>query len=169
RQAAVAQTLEPFLDDRQVRDHAAKALVVWATKDSVPALIRALDSDSGSVKQSAMDAIAKLKDARAAAPLAKRLKDFFDRASASKALLALGSVAEKDVVKYAFDSDRGTQTEARKLLDNYQTKNGVYVTQAIEDLKSGDNGHRQQAADWLEKAPVEETQQNDVAKALEPL
>jgi HEAT repeat protein len=169
RQAEVAQKLEPFLDDRQVRDHAAKALATWATKENVPALIRALESDSGAVKQSAMDTLARLKDERAAAPLAKHMANFFDRGNASKALQALGPVAEMEVVKYAFDADGGTQGEARKILESYKTKESVYITQALVDLKKNDNNRRLNVAIWLEKAAVDETLRGDVAKALEPL
>jgi HEAT repeat protein len=169
RQAEVAQKLEPFLDDRQVRDHAAKALAIWATKENVPALIRALESDSGAVKQSAMDTLAKLKDERAAAPLAKHMANFFDRGNASRALQALGPVAEGEVVKYAFDADGGTQGEARKILESYKTKESVYITQALVDLKRNDNNRRLNVAIWLEKATVDETLRGEVAKALEPL
>jgi HEAT repeat protein len=169
RQGEVGQKLEPFLDDRQVRDQAARALAVWATKENVPALLRALESDSGSVKQSAMDTLAKLKDERAAAPLAKHMANFFDRGNAGKALVALGPVAEKEVVKYAFDADGGTHTEARKILDGYKTKESVYITQAIEDLKGNDKGRRQNACTWLEKASLDETLRPDVGNALEPL
>jgi HEAT repeat protein len=169
RQAEVGQKLEPFLDDRQVRDHAARALVVWATKENVPALLRALESDSGSVKQAAMDTLAKLKDERAAAPLAKHMANFVDRGNASKALQTLGPVAEKEVVKYAFDADGGTHTEARKVLDGYKTKESVYIAQAIEDLKGNDKARRQNVCTWLEKASVDETLRGDVGKALEPL
>jgi predicted Zn finger-like uncharacterized protein len=169
RRAEVISKMEPLLTEHVIKESAAQAIEAWAAKDNVPLLITMLRSDSGGVKKSAMNALVRLKDERAAAPLAEKLKNFFERGDASQALRNLGPIAEKEVVKYAFDPDGGVQGEARKLLTGYGTKNSVYVSQALEELKRGDNDHQWQAVAWIEKAPLEETLQADVAKALEPL
>jgi HEAT repeat protein len=172
RQGEVAGKLEPLINDNNgwVHDAAARALAAWATKDSVPALLKALDNQSGTVKQAAMDGLVRLKDERAAAPLAQKLTNFFERGNASKALQALGPVAEKEVVKYFFDKDGGVREEARKLLSGYNTKGTVILVQAAVDMKSDESDRRRNAVNWVsQQKSVDEENQAVVARALEPL
>jgi HEAT repeat protein len=128
-----------------------------------------LDNDSGGVKKVAYDTLARLKDDRAAEPLAKKLPNFFERGNAARALADFGPGAEREVVKYAFDPDNGVSSDARRILKGYKTKDSVIVAQAIVELNNGENGRKQQAAAWLEKASVDAASQDAVAKALEPL
>jgi HEAT repeat protein len=169
RRMNVINRLEPLLAEVFIRDEAARAIGIWASKDQVPTLITMLDNDSGGVKKVGFDTLAKLKDDRAAEPLAKKLPNFFERKNAANALVAFGPTAEKEVAKYAFDPDNGVQTEARKILKGYKAKDAVLINQAITELNDGDNGHKQQAAAWLEKASLDAASQDAVAKALEPL
>src|SRR5262249_25018130 len=46
QQKEVAGALEPLLDDAQTREHGARALGKWATKDNVPSLIKVLDYEA---------------------------------------------------------------------------------------------------------------------------
>jgi HEAT repeat protein len=169
RRANVIDRLEPLLAEVFIRDEAARTIGKWASKDQVPLLITMLDNQSGAVKKVGFDNLARLKDDRAAEPLARKLTDFPERGNAAIALLAFGPTAEKEVAKYAFDPDNGVQSEARKVLKGYKTKDAVYVAQAIDDLTTGDNNRKQHAAAWLEKAPVDAKLQEGVAKALDPL
>src|SRR5262249_54154124 len=71
KQADVAAGLEVALGDSEqgVRERAAKALVVWATPDNVPGLIKALDDQNHWVRVHSMTALGKLQDERGVVPI----------------------------------------------------------------------------------------------------
>lgn len=169
QQAAVAKAVEPLVNDRDVRDQAAKVLAKWATKDNVPALVRCLSSDSREVKNAATDALVRLKDERAAEPLAKRLTEHFERESVRKALEDLGPIAEKAVLKYYNHSDHWAREAARKIVAEYGTKDDVILTQSVDDLTAKDKNTRKGAAEWLASAALVKERQAEVATALDGL
>jgi HEAT repeat protein len=116
-----------------------------------------------------MEALGRLKDERAIAPLAARLPDFFDRGAAGRALEGFGPAAEKEVLKYAFHKDGGCRDEARRLLKLCGTKEGELVSQALLTLKSPEQDARQAAAEWLAGATPDPQRGPEVTQALEPL
>jgi serine/threonine protein kinase len=118
RRAEVAAMLEPLLEAMEAgtRQAAARALAVWGTVAQVPALIKRVADEDWLLRRAAMEALGKLKDARAALPLAKRLSDLGDRGTASQALQALGPAAEKVVLPYLRSTDWGVQMEACNIL-----------------------------------------------------
>jgi HEAT repeat protein len=118
RQADVAKLIEPLLDDPDdgTKDRAARALVTWATADQSPALIKAIDSRQGGVRQSAMKALGRLKEEKAIVPITQRLTDFGDRQTASQALQDIGSKAETAVATGLTHDDRGVRLEVCKIL-----------------------------------------------------
>jgi HEAT repeat protein len=82
--------------DHFTRLWAIEALGVWGTKDAVPSLLKAMkDKES---RGDAMKALGRLKDERAAEPIAERLEEFFDQHEAAEALKQMGPVAEKAVL-----------------------------------------------------------------------
>jgi HEAT repeat protein len=171
QRAAVATALEPACRDGSTADReaAARALVRWAGKEQVPALIRLLDERADAVRGLALDALGSLRDERAAGPLAGRLAVDADRQRAAAALEALGAPAEKEVLPYLFDADPGARAEARRLLRQYGTREDELLTRALAELKGPDGVHRQAAAEWLAQATPVDARRADVFKALEPL
>jgi HEAT repeat protein len=89
---------------------------MWATPDQSPALIKALDSKQGGIRQSAMKALGRLKEEKAILPITLRLTDFFDRETASKALQDIGSKAEATVATGLTNNDKGVRLEVCKIL-----------------------------------------------------
>jgi HEAT repeat protein len=133
RRKEVAQALEALLEDTAPGggpDLAAKALVVWATKDNVPALIKALDHQSAGVRHPALEALGKLKDERSVEPVARRLTQGADRTQAVKALQALGPPAEKEALKYLQAQDKAVRIAACHVLQEVGTKASVPALQA---------------------------------------
>jgi HEAT repeat protein len=170
-QTQVARALEPLLTDFDpgVKSAAANALVNWATAENVPALVKCVERNDPQTCDPAIKALARLKDARAAAPLAALLPDWGRRQTAANALQAIGSSCEGEVVKFAFHPDPGTREQAQRLLDGYGTKSEVRLTQAAAELKSPDVNRRNSAAAWLAQAPVDAAQREKVAAALNPV
>jgi HEAT repeat protein len=167
--AAVAQALESALSSPNVfaREPAGKALVRWATRENVPSLIKALDSDNPQVRADTLDALVRLKDERAIPAVAARLAKPFEEQQAGAALEAFGPAAEPEVVKYFDHPNQGTRDRARKLLKTYGTKDAVILGQVVADV---DDAQRRRAAlDWLAEHSADEEHKSAVARALEPL
>jgi HEAT repeat protein len=129
RQAAVVDALLPLLGDkdRNIPRPTATAVGAWAGKDNVPALIAALNARDDGVRHPLIDALGRLKDERAAGPLADRLQGNFnkDRAKASDALVAIGPPAEKAVLKKLTERDLGTRTEVCRILKMIGTQESI--------------------------------------------
>jgi HEAT repeat protein len=169
RRAEVASALEGRLLDsnESARDMAAKALVVWATPENVPALINALEHESGTVRGAALEALGKLKDRRAAEPVAGRLP--FDRQQAASALQAMGPTAENAVADRLFHSDSAVQKEAAHILKGYGTKHSVLLAHAVVALQAADGTRRRGAAAWLSHEKPNSEPSPEVAHTLESL
>jgi serine/threonine protein kinase len=131
RRAEVAKALAALLDDRDgsTRMAGARALAVWATRDSVPALIRTVEDKDYFIRQAALDALEKLKDARAAEAVACRLPELSDRGKASQVLQGMGPKAAGAVAKYLTHQDLWTRYEACKILKTIGTKGQIPALQ----------------------------------------
>jgi predicted Zn finger-like uncharacterized protein len=174
RRGEVAGALEGFLTEQDwgARNAGLDALAIWATKDTVPALLDALKDDNvgaNDIRHRAMRILGKLKDERAAAPLCHRLSNFFDREEASKALQELGPVAEKEVAKYVFDKDPGIREKAQLLIKGYGTKDDFLLEKATDLLKGNETDRRRLAAEWLAQQKPDLKHRKDVAHALDRL
>jgi HEAT repeat protein len=113
-------------DEMPVRAAAAKALAVWGSKAQVPELLEALKSSRDHPERLAIiDALGKLGDQRAAAPIAARLTDRSDRSAAAQALIAIGTPAETEVLKYLDHADAPVRVEAQKILKSIGTAKTV--------------------------------------------
>jgi HEAT repeat protein len=107
------------------KEAAAKGLAVWETADDMPALIQMLADPFPDVREAAMTALAGLKNERAAAAVAARLSDFFDREKARQALESMGPVAEPAVLPLLNAADAQTRVEACAVLKAVGTKKSV--------------------------------------------
>lgn len=98
RRKEVVKGLEPVLQDDEffTRKFAIEALGIWGNKEAVPLLLQAMRDKE--TRDDAMKALARLKDERAAEPIAERLDDFSDLLSAVEALKQMGPAAEKAVL-----------------------------------------------------------------------
>ncbi len=134
--AAVAEALQKLLEDRDqgVREHAARALVVWATRETVPALAGALADQSSAVRHACLDALGKLKDETSVPLVTARLLVQEDRRAASNALKAMGPVAEKEVVKGLTNGDKNIRLECCRILDVVGTRASVPALTQVAQL-----------------------------------
>ncbi|HKB40747.1 MAG TPA: hypothetical protein VKD72_30255, partial [Gemmataceae bacterium] len=110
RRAEVVAALKKVIDTREAlipRAECVKALAVWGTRADSTYLMNLLDDQDGAVKNSAMRALGKLKEDRAASILAGRLSDFFQRGEASQALKDIGPGAEAAVRQQLQNQDGG--------------------------------------------------------------
>jgi HEAT repeat protein len=170
RRAEVARALEPLLSDRSVRADASRALAVWATKENVPALIGALNSDDGQVRRSALWALGRLGDGRAISPVAQRLADPGDRAEAGKALVALGPTAAPEVRKLLDHPDRAVRSEAVAVLGRLGGDAAdLKLSLDLSDLKDPDGRTRARALNDLSRANPDSPRRAEVAGAVAPL
>jgi hypothetical protein len=126
----IVDRLTMLVEDRDVsvRLAAIKAMGTWGDADEVPVLIESLDDESHAVRWAAFESLGKFRNERGAAAVAKWLSR--DRNYASRALIAMGPVAEPAVLAL-FDvggsvtggglrdseaSDNATRAEACRIL-----------------------------------------------------
>jgi hypothetical protein len=131
RRSEVAKALVGHVGDQDVptRQAVARALAVWATREEVPALAKAVADPDYFVRAAILDALGRLKDARAAAAVAQRLADLGDHGKASQVLQAMGPEAAKVVVEYLPHQNLWTRLEACKILKIIGTKDQVAALQ----------------------------------------
>lgn len=133
RRDAVVKTLEPMLKDKDTfrRKQAVDALGTWAGPDTIPALIKCMQEPALLVKLAAIDALGKLKDERAAEPLAKLVTEPGPRVQAVKALQSLGSKAEDAEISLLAHPEAEVRLEACRLLKDAGTSKCVTALEAI--------------------------------------
>jgi hypothetical protein len=119
RRAETAKELEALTTNPHppLREAATQALAVWGGPDNVPALLRLLAQERiPHYKEQVLDALAAIRDPSAAQPVAQQLADPFVRGKAAQALKALGPAAEKAVLPFLANPDRGVRIEACQVL-----------------------------------------------------
>lgn len=123
RRAEVAMALQPSLNDTDeyTRQAACRALAIWGDTSSVPNLIQRLDDHSMTVRWAALDALAKLPDARAARPIAKHMARGLETTPATIALARIGPPAEVAMVSLLNDKSALNRQTALQLLAHYGT------------------------------------------------
>lgn len=133
----VARVLVEHLSspDQQSRNAAAGALVSWATPESVPALIKALNDKSPWVRDDSIKALARLRDPRAIEPLTQLFPK--ERSKIHDALVEFGAQAESSVIELLQYPDWPVQTDAAKLLGIIGTRKCL---PALRDAAAGDRG-----------------------------
>ena len=123
RRAEVAMALHPSLNDTDeyTRQAACRALAVWGDTSSVPDLIQRLDDHSMTVRWAALDALARLPDARAARPIARHMARGLETTPATIALARIGPPAEVAMVSLLNDKSALNRQTALQLLAHYGT------------------------------------------------
>jgi HEAT repeat protein len=124
-------------DDFWVRKSAISALEKWATKDSVPALLSALEDKDVFHRAAAIGAISKFPSQEVADGLAALLADNFSRGKAAEVLQTMGEMAEEPSLPHLKSKDFVTQMETCKVLG---AVGGERSLKALEPLASGSNG-----------------------------
>ncbi len=137
RRVEVAKALEAQITDKDfwLRQATVRALVIWAGKENVAGLVKALDSDDLNTRRGIVGIIAKYKDPVSAPALAKLLPSLAERGDASAALKAIGPAAEKAVIPMLKHSDSWAAMEACKILKEIGTAESLAPLQAILDAK----------------------------------
>ena len=157
RREEVAEVLDTHLAEKNysARSSALRAVQFWGTRRNVPALLRLLRaSESEAIRGRAMDVLGGLGDERAAAPIAQRLKDPADRASAARALRALGRAAEDPTIALLADPDPEVRDEACKVLGEIGGPKSIAALQATLAKGSADSTRAAKAAlEKLQKKP----------------
>jgi serine/threonine protein kinase len=127
RQDAVVNVLEAMLKEKDPfsRKQAVDALGTWAGPKTVPLLIQCLDESALLVKLAAIDALGKLKDERAAQPLAKLIAEPGPRVQAAKALQSLGALSENAVLEMLTHADPEARQQACRLLKELGTSTSL--------------------------------------------
>ena len=135
----MAAALEVYLvnENKSHRFVAAKALENWATAKSTAALLTALDDDFNIVAGSSMKALGRLRAKEAAEPIAAKLSDLRNRVAASRALVAMGPIAEEPVLKQLKSSEWQVRFEACKILGTIGTEKSLQPLQNLADDKNG--------------------------------
>ncbi len=170
RRLDVSRALEALLRDFDIskKTSAVKLLATWGTKNSTPALIRAMD-DLTSPNPEIMRTLLVLKDPRAVAPIAAKLTSFnpADRDAALETLNAWGADAGPAILKVVNTIRDQEQREAlMKSLAKFGTKPEAIITQAITDVGSNNGDVQRNGLEMLAKMDVVEDQRASVAKAV---
>jgi dienelactone hydrolase/DNA-directed RNA polymerase subunit RPC12/RpoP len=97
-----------------------RGIVKWGGKHSVPLLIKLLDEPF--VKSDVFEHLGRLKDPRAARPVAQFLDDFHEREEAYQCLMNMGSAAEDVVIEVAPTNDPEISLAAINLLAEIGTE-----------------------------------------------
>jgi serine/threonine protein kinase len=120
---AVLKVLETLLKDKDQfrRKQAVEGFANWAREESIPLLIQTLEDPALLVKLAVIDTLGKLKDGRAAEPLAKLVSQPGPRVQAANALQMLGVKAEPAVLGLLTNSDPDVRKEACRLLKDVGT------------------------------------------------
>jgi HEAT repeat protein len=167
---AVSQALNATLTDPDAPtvDNGLRAIEKWYTADNVPALVKMLDDDRSRDRHRVMALLGKIKDVRAAAPMAARLPVGADRRSAADALIVLGPVGKPAVEKYSTHPDQAVRREVERILGSYGADtSGLKLAQVLADLASPEARRRTDAARKLANdIKVDPAEQTKVARAL---
>jgi HEAT repeat protein len=125
-QARAARAIEPMLKDIFVRTEAYAAMEVWATKDSVPALIAALD-EGGAPPGAAVRVLTRLKDESAIEPLAAHYVKRGNVNELAKTLSAFGPPAEATALKLLDERNPLVRRAGLSILEEVGGKNALDV------------------------------------------
>jgi HEAT repeat protein len=169
RRAEVARELEKLLNgnDRLVAEQSTKALYVWATKDQVPSLLKALDDPSTFVHRGAAEALGPLQDKRAVVPVAAFLPKFGEREVAGRSLIRMGPLVEDEVRKYLTNSDAAARQEAARVLRQIgkAEKDDAFAA-ALGGLKDPVQGNRLKGLKWFAAADPDHPRRAEAAREV---
>jgi uncharacterized Tic20 family protein len=128
RHDEVIKALQKLLQDNDLSKKVAagRALAVWATtKEDVPVLLDAFKVASFVDKKRIVETFGSLKDPRTIKPLVESVQDLSLRASAEKALIAMGPQAEDEVATLLSDRVFATRQSACNIMKDIGTKKSL--------------------------------------------
>jgi HEAT repeat protein len=169
RWAEIARELEKLLNgnDRLVALESTKALYVWATKDQVPSLLKALDDPNTFVRRGAIEALGPLQDKRAVAPVAAFLPKFGEREVAGRSLIRMGPMVEDEVRKYLGNADTGARQEAARVLRQIgKTARDDAFAAALGSLKEDKVFGRLKGLKWFASADPDHPLRAEAAREI---
>lgn len=140
RRPEVVKALEPLINanDPFTRHEAIEVLCVWANKDSVPLLLKALAAgDNFVIRGEVIKALGRLKDERAIEPIAQRLEEFAERDAAIEALKAMGPAAEKAVLARLDHDDWQVRQAACEILIKIGTRQSIPALEKVAAAGKG--------------------------------
>jgi hypothetical protein len=136
RSALVAAALATMVNDPKAGKLAWQALAKWATADQIPLLIEQLASPEVHTRHVAIEILGRIGGPRAVRPISERLTAFFDRKEAIKALRAIGSECEPEMLGYLGHPDMSVRVAACQVLASVGTKKSLtpLLTAARSDV-----------------------------------
>jgi predicted Zn finger-like uncharacterized protein len=167
---ALAKQLEDL--DQQVREQALRALKLWATKDCLPQLAAYAKREEKAPfgNEMLIDVLAQFKDETAAEAIALQLLNFHMRVRGkpTQALVNMGPLAAKAVLKYINHPDQGVRDEAKKIygLLKIPAPTVGQIDQILGDIAEGDKEQKRTALQQLAALKVNEASREKVSKAL---
>jgi HEAT repeat protein len=130
--------------DRSIeRSDGIDGIVKWGGRHSVPILLDILEEDYSPIQNEAYEALGKLKDARAALPVALRLEDARERRAAARCLDAMGGVAEEGLIVAVHSEDPKVALTAIRLLQEHGSDHCISI---LRKMVSGKNPQVREAA-----------------------
>lgn len=167
---AAAPALAGLLTDPEpdTRNLALRALVRWGTRDSLPKLLDYARTEQKTVSGDPLliDVLAQIPDESAADAIALQLANPLTRARAAKALLGLGPVGVKAVLRYIDSPDDAVQNEARDLCRLLEVPADRVLDQTLADATSSEIPRACAALRYLARMRADEASRSKVSKAL---
>ena len=133
RRQEVSELLLPMLSDGNpfARQAALKALATWHTPEAVPEMIESAADSNFAVRWAAFEALAQVRDERAAEAVAKRLPDVQDQSLAAQSLIKMGPVAEDHVLTYIDHPDVMVRMQVFQILAEVGSQKSIDRLSAI--------------------------------------
>lgn len=134
QQTTVTRAMRPLVTDAddQVRRAAQNAMKTLATSADADFLLEKMNSTDDATRQFATDLLVRMKDARAAKPIAALLADSKKTHAAGRSLISLGSAAEPAVIPYLRSDDPATRKRAAEVLADIGTSASLSALKPLE-------------------------------------
>jgi hypothetical protein len=170
QQARVAGALAGMLDDLspEVDALALRALKLWATEDSLPRLVAfARRAEKARIcRAELIDVLSRFPEESAADAIALQLSTPADRGRAAEALVKLGRVATKTVLRYVDDPDPDVRNEARELCGRLNVPAAKLLEQTLADVADAQKARACVALQALARMRPDDASRDRVARAL---
>jgi hypothetical protein len=141
RQAEVEEALDRLLargsQNFGPAKDAARALRIWGTKKSVPALAAVVDDKDSFTRAEIIKTLAKFNDPRGAEAIAGVFYIGFGRDVATQALTDMGATAEPYVIPLLGDREESVRKDAAELLGKIGTDKSLRPLESLEAKETG--------------------------------
>jgi hypothetical protein len=170
QQAQVAGALSGMLDDLSPEANALalRALKLWATRDCLPQLVALAtrEAKGGTCSADLIDVLARFPDETAAEAIALQLESPANRGRAAQALLKLGQVATRAVLRYINSPEEAVQKEARELCRQLGVPTSALLDQALLDVADPQKPRARSALLFLVQLRPDDADRPRVSRAL---